>query len=152
MWIIWHHLYSPILHKMFYFRLYTRSIHPQQYLQWYLDFSLAHQSLWVLIPLSQEFLSHYISSLYYRKYCTISESGFKAAVEDIQINITASKAEFLEKATKDQTSSCIWYDHRIGRITASMMGKVANVWRENFLHHLWIPSCNTAAWVLIFLL
>ena len=88
MWITWHHLYSPILHEMFYFRPYTRSIHPQQYLQWYLDFSLAHQSLWVLTPLSQEFLSHYISSLYYRKYCTISESGFKAAIEDIQINIT----------------------------------------------------------------
>ena len=77
-----------------------------------------------------------LSSLYYRKYCTMFESGFKAAVEDIQINITASKAEFFEKATKGQSSTCIWYDHRIGRITAFMMGKVANVWRENFLHHL----------------
>ena len=77
-----------------------------------------------------------LSSLYYRKCCTMFKSGFKAAIEDIHINITASKAEFLQKATKDQSNFCIWYDHRIGRIMASMMGKVANVWRENFQHHL----------------
>ena len=66
----------------------------------------------------------------------MSESNLKAAVEDIQINITESEAEFLEKATKDQSSSCIWYDHRIGRIMASLMGKVAKCAERKFLTSL----------------
>ena len=62
----------------------------------------------------------------------MSESNFKEAVKDIQINVTESEAKFLEKATKDQSSACMWYDHQIGRITASVMGKVAKCAEEKF--------------------
>ena len=78
----------------------------------------------------------------------MSERDFKAAVQGMQINITENEAEFLEEATKGQSSSCIWHDYRIGRITASMMGKVAKCAEKKFP----IPSCNTAVPVLIFLL
>ena len=44
----------------------------------------------------------------------MSERDFKAAVQGMQINITEDEAEFLEEATKGQSSSCIWHDHRIG--------------------------------------
>ena len=73
-----------------------------------------------------------LTSLYDRKYCTMSERDFKAAVQGMQINITEDEAEFLEEATKGQSSSCIWHDHRIGRITASVMGKVAKCAEKKF--------------------
>ena len=66
-------------------------------------------------------ISKPLSSLYDRKYCTIPQSDLKAAVEDIQIRITASEA-----------SSCILYDHRIGRIMASMIGEVAKCTERKF--------------------
>ncbi len=35
------------------------------------------------------------------------------------------QAVFLEKSTDGQSSSCLWYDHRVGRITASRFGSIA---------------------------
>lgn len=56
-------------------------------------------------------ISKPLTSLYDRKYCTMSERDFNAAVQGMQINITENEAGFLEEATKGQNSSCIWYDH-----------------------------------------
>ena len=41
------------------------------------------------------------------------------------IQFTEKEAAFLEKSTRGQSSSSLWYNHRLGRITASMFARVA---------------------------
>ena len=65
-----------------------------------------------------------LTSLYDAKYCRMSVEELKAAVESLQLCISDDEARFLETATKGQSSSCLWFDHRVGRITTSVMGKV----------------------------
>lgn len=54
----------------------------------------------------------------------MSVEELKAATENLQLCISDDEAKFLETAMKGQSSSCLWFDHRIGCITASVMGKV----------------------------
>ena len=65
-----------------------------------------------------------LTTLYDLKYKKMKEDELASAVKGIQLNVTEEEALFLEKATKSQSRTCLWYDHRIGRITASMFGRV----------------------------
>ena len=65
-----------------------------------------------------------LTSLYDAKYCKMSEEELKVAVESLKLCVSDNEAKFLETTTKGQSSSCLWFDHRVGRITASVMGKV----------------------------
>ena len=72
----------------------------------------------------QPLIPKLLTSIYDPKYSKMAEAEFHVAVQGIKIEVTDSEAEYLEKATKGQTSSTLWYDHRVGRITASQIGKV----------------------------
>ena len=41
------------------------------------------------------------------------------------INYTLDEISFVEKCTRGQSCSTLWFDYRIGRITASMFGQIA---------------------------
>ena len=68
-----------------------------------------------------------LTSLYDSKYCDLSEDELSEVglcrLNDIQF--TKEEAVFLEMSTKQQSSSSLWYEHRQGRITASLFGRVA---------------------------
>ena len=49
-----------------------------------------------------------------------------AACETMEISITCEMAQSVEKATKDQSSSRLWFKYRAGRITASRMKAVCS--------------------------
>ena len=70
--------------------------------------------------------------MYDPKYRKMAEAEFQTAVQSIKIEVNDSEAKFLEKATKGQTSSSLWYDHRVGRITASQIGKVVKCTEKKF--------------------
>ena len=65
-----------------------------------------------------------LTALYDSKYSSMKEDELARAVKNIQLKVTEEEVLFLEKATKNQSRTCLWYDHRIGRITASMFGRV----------------------------
>ena len=68
-----------------------------------------------------------LTSLYSSKYtsCTTSQvlrlSEFKLPA----LTCYQQQADFLEASTRGQSSSVVWFEHRIGRITASVMGGVS---------------------------
>ena len=68
-----------------------------------------------------------LTSLYDSEYSDLNEDKLSEVVQcrlnDIQF--TKEEAAFLEKSTKQQSSSTLWYDHRKERITASIFGRVA---------------------------
>ena len=43
-----------------------------------------------------------------------------------QVFISTEESKFLESCTRQQSNSCLWYDYRVGRITASKLHTVAN--------------------------
>ena len=65
-----------------------------------------------------------LTTLYDVKYSKMKEDELTNAVKGIKLHVTEEEASFLERATKDQSRTCLWYDHCIGRITASMFGRV----------------------------
>ena len=73
-----------------------------------------------------------LTSLYDPKYSKMAEAQFRVAVQGVKVEVSDSEAEYLEKATKGQTSSSLWYDHRVGRITASQIGKVVKCAETKF--------------------
>jgi len=73
-----------------------------------------------------------LTSLYDPKYSKMAEAQFRMAVQSVKIEVSDGEAEYLEKATKGQTSSSLWYDHRVGRITASQIGKVVKCAETKF--------------------
>ena len=65
-----------------------------------------------------------LTTLYDSKYSKMEKDELERAVNNIELKVTEEEALFLEKATRNQSRTCLWYDHRIGRITASMFGHV----------------------------
>ena len=65
-----------------------------------------------------------LTAFYDSRYSKMKEDELENVVKDIQLKVTEEEALFLEKATRSQSRTCLWYDHRIGRITASMFGRV----------------------------
>ena len=62
-----------------------------------------------------------LDSLYDRKnYCLSENDLFELSNKTFEhLKVTQEEADFLEKSTRAQSKSTVWYDHRIGRITAS---------------------------------
>ena len=54
----------------------------------------------------------------------MAEAEFQLAVQKVKLEVNESEAKFFKKAMKGQTSSSLWYDHKVGRIMASQIGKV----------------------------
>ena len=52
------------------------------------------------------------------------------------IDCTKEKANFHEETTRGQSNSILWFDHKVGRITASIMGKVAKCQEKVFPNSL----------------
>ena len=73
-----------------------------------------------------------LMSLYDVKYCNMSKEDLRVAAQSLQLHVSEKEAEFLEKATKGQRASCLWYDHRVGQITASTIGKVVKCAERKF--------------------
>ena len=62
-----------------------------------------------------------LHSLYDSKYHTLTNPELKQLCSKVfqEIKITKEEAEFLQKATINQSQCLTWYEHRKGRITAS---------------------------------
>ena len=56
----------------------------------------------------QPLIPKLLTSIYDPKYSKMAEAEFRVAVQGIKIEVTDSEAEYLEKATKGQTSSTLW--------------------------------------------
>ena len=57
---------------------------------------------------------------------TVLKNELLAACETMEISITCEMAQSVEKATKDQSSSRLWFKYRAGRITVSRMKAVCS--------------------------
>ena len=69
-----------------------------------------------------------LTSLYHSEYETMEKDdlmSFCHKVFESQLVVTKAEAEYLEEQTKLQQQSPMWFQHRTGRITASVFGKVA---------------------------
>ena len=62
------------------------------------------------------------------KYTTMSDSDLNAACEDVFKSLVLSWEEcvYLEECTRLQSQSRLWFEHRVGRITASKFAAVAH--------------------------
>ena len=67
------------------------------------------------------------TSLHDPKYKDLSNTDFEKACESIfqKLSITTSEATYLEESTRLQSQSKLWFDHRVGRITASKFATVS---------------------------
>ena len=67
-----------------------------------------------------------LTSLKNRKYKSMSKEELNTACNEIFGNLRVSKdeANYLEESTRLQAESLLWYEHRTGRITASVFGSV----------------------------
>ena len=68
-----------------------------------------------------------LSSLYDPKYQSLSHIQLVDISKQkfANINVTTEEAIFLEVSTRGQSQSTLWYNHRVGRITASKFGRAA---------------------------
>jgi len=75
-------------------------------------------------PDSEPSLPQSLRSLYQPPLCTASEADISKYCETINISITQSEVDFVEKSTVLQAKSVTWHEQRAGRITASVAHKV----------------------------
>ena len=68
-----------------------------------------------------------LTSLFASKYtsCTTPQALCLSELKASTITCTQQQADFLEVSTRQQSSSGLWFEHWIGRITASVIGKVS---------------------------
>ena len=66
------------------------------------------------------------TTLQHPRYARISTDEFEAGCKDVFTNliVTKGKADYLEESTCLQSQSPLWYQHRAGCITASIVQKV----------------------------
>ncbi len=67
-----------------------------------------------------------LSELYQQKYLKMNYIELLAVCETTEISVTTEMAVAVEKATKDQSGSKLWFKYRAGRITASRMKSVCH--------------------------
>ena len=95
-----------------------------------------HQKSTVSTPEPE--LPETLKSLYSKKYesCTTFQVLRLAKMKVSSIVCTSEQANFLEKATHGQSNSILWFDHRLGHITASIMGRVTKCQEKVFPNSL----------------
>ena len=75
-----------------------------------------------------------ISSLYKEKHRSCGKEELlqiaKCKLKDIKCS--KQEADFLERQTRNQGLSTLWHDHRVGRVTASVFGRVAKLRQSEF--------------------
>ena len=69
-----------------------------------------------------------LDTLYQSKYASLNQDELQAKCEEVfsQLKVTQAEADYLEKSTKLQHQSILWYKHRKGRITASKIFSVCH--------------------------
>ena len=61
-------------------------------------------------------------SMYNAQYSSISQERLEQIGNE---KLSQEEADFLEIATRSQSSCTLWHDYRVGHITSSMFGRVA---------------------------
>lgn len=73
-------------------------------------------------------LPRLLTSLFDRKYCSYNDDHLREECTKIfdrgVLRVTESEAKYLEEQTRLQAQSQLWFQHRVGRITASKFGDV----------------------------
>ena len=120
---------GPFLNSKMLYTLYRNPTQRQQYLQLFLGILcqciLVHFRSLHACAIEPE-LPPTLTSYYAAKYmsCTVSQvlrlSRFKLST----ITCSKEQASFLEKSTRGQSSSVLWFDHQKGCITSSVVGSV----------------------------
>lgn len=62
-------------------------------------------------------------SLFHAKNRAYTKAKLTKMVKQTSIIMSEAEALFVEEATRGQSSSSLWYDHRVGRVTASLFGR-----------------------------
>ena len=77
-------------------------------------------------PIPEPELPPLLTSLYSQKYlsCTTPQVLRLAQCKLATITCTQEQVDFLEMSTRGQSSSVLWFNNRVGRINASVMGLV----------------------------
>ena len=100
----------------------------------------------VSIPAPEPNLPVVLSSLYNDQYRKLSESELTIKCQEIfdDLQISNSEAQFLEVATRNQSACLQWFNHRVGRITASNVYAVLHTSIKNPSPSLLKQICSTS--------
>ena len=66
-------------------------------------------------------------SLFHAKNRAYTNARLTQLVHQTSLTISEAEALFLEEATRGQSSTSLWYDHSVGRITASLFDVLQDV-------------------------
>ena len=67
-----------------------------------------------------------LKSLKSLKYVKMEYHDLLTACESVSVDITKEMADSVEKATRDQSNSKLWFKYQAGRVTASKMKSVCH--------------------------
>ena len=73
-----------------------------------------------------------LSSLYNAKNRLLPKEQLSDLVQHTTLTINDEEACYLERSTRGQASTSLWFEHRVGRITASVFGSVAKCREKSF--------------------
>ena len=66
-----------------------------------------------------------LSSLYNAKNRLLPKGLLSELVQHTTLTVNEEEASYLERSTRGQASTAVWFEHRVGRIAASVFGRVA---------------------------
>ena len=94
---------------------------------------------------SEPNLPFLLSSLFKPEYCELSPHDLHKKCEEIfnSLKVSTSEALYLEQITRKQSGCLEWFDHRIGRITASVTYAVVGTNPDNPSTSLVEKICST---------
>jgi len=75
-----------------------------------------------------------LTALYDAKYACYSGAELVELCEETftHLSISTEESKFLERCTRQQSNSCLWYNYRVGRITASKFHTVAKCTERSY--------------------
>ncbi|XP_046562616.1 uncharacterized protein LOC124271511 isoform X2 [Haliotis rubra] len=90
-------------------------------------FSITHPVITDWTQIQNEVLPSPLTVLYDEKNKFLSEQSLQILCENVfsdQLKVTVDEVAALEKATVGQSKSPTWFEHRVGRLTASNFGSI----------------------------
>ena len=72
------------------------------------------------------------SSLYNAKNHLLPKEQLSELVQHTTLAVNEEEASYLERSSRGQASTPLWFEHRVGRITASVFGRVAKCLEKSF--------------------
>ena len=67
------------------------------------------------------------SSLYNAKNSLLPKEQLSELVQHTTLAVNEEEASYLERSTRGPASTALWFEHRVGRITVSVFGRVAKL-------------------------